>query len=877
MSRICPVVTLAVAITAAVYADTYTVGFQKTISIPIPGATAAYAVDPQIAEASADQGIVAVMGKSPGTTHLIVVTPGGVQTLEILVPMPPPIYPRGWVAPEAEGQSNEAGYFETRYSSLPEQLTNILDFSRQGQDMSTHFYLAATNFFPSPNNPYDSYSVSSFAITSLSYSIQTNERSVTLVDQLVTESPLTVNGAVIRGLHWQEDGWFFHGGYTSPAPFDGLFLPIRAEGVFGAGYRYRLTEHSRLVPSFYYLTMPAASHTGNPGAILSLLYAYQPSDNLHFSAELGGSRGLGASSSLIYKRHGENLRARFRYTPEKFAALSISNFRGLYSDLTWTRQWFEQFASDLNFTGDRFNLPSFQELSVNGGLQLRYIPFKHWTLFGGTTYSLFHTEVAGETPLEGLYYPQGLGFNSRYFGANFQHQWSRFTAQNTGGHQYLASAHLSFGQLSFNGYAERETDAPTVGFLLSQVTGLAQILTQFGVTATTPQQISDFLNQYAGLINLQYLNNVTINLTPRLEQVSGSATWRGRGYAPQVDYEFLRNIDESVSSDNAVTIHRLSVTQRIGRSNDLLLTLAEYRTRATGQPLAVNPLVALSLRHRFNTAPGFLMMERHGAIKGRVFEDQDGRGADSPSAPGVAGVELILDNRRQTRTGPDGSYRFPGVPEGKHRIQAMLHGETAYYFTTPEQVETSEDGEVNFGIARSLSSLGGEVQDDTPRGVSGIAIVIQGENRRTTIVSGGDGKFLVPRLAAGQYLVSVDGDSLPPGYIVEEPAVVSVPVEDGKAPRASLKIRAIRNISGRVLLYDRTLGQYVGIPGIAVVLTEMSLTTTTDSDGRFLFRELPGGTFTVSADYNGQGINRLVTVPEQPAQLKDINLIMGQR
>ena len=876
MSRFA-VLILGVASAIAVHAASYTVAYQKSITFEVPDATAAYTIDPQIAEASADHGLVSVAGKSPGNTHVVVVTPAGVQTFEIVVPNPPPVYPKGWVAPRPEGLSNENGYYETRYSSLPQQLTNVLDFSRQGIDQSTHFYLAGTDFFPSPNNPYNSNGVSNFAITSASYSVRTPDRSVTLVDQFVDESPLTVGGAIVRGLHWQEGDWFFHGGYTSPAPFQQLFLPLRAEGVFGTGYRFKLTPHSRLIPSFYYLTMPSATHTGNAGPIASLLYAYQPSDNLRFAAEIGESRGLGGSSTLVYRGPGEILRARFRYTPDGFAALSISNFRGLYSDLNWTREWSEAFGSDLNVTNDRFDLPSFHEITINGGAQLRYRPSRHWTLFGGATYSVFHTEAQGQTPLEGIYYPAGVGFNSRFFGVNFQHQWSRYTEQNTGGHQYLASVRTGFGQFSFNGYAERETQAPTVGFLISQVNGLSQLLSEYGVTATTPQQITDFLNQNAALINLQYLNNVTINLTPVREQVSGSVTWMGRGYAPQIDYEFLFNDDQMITGSNELTIHRISARQRIGYSNDLSLTLAQYRARSTGQRPTVNPLVAVMLRHQFNAAPGFLMLERHGSIRGRVFEDLEGQGTYAANSPGVAGVEMILDDRRRTRTGADGTYQFSGVPEGVHTVRAVLHDEVVYYFTTPEQAQVNENGEANFGLARSMASLGGQVQDDVPHPVSGILVAIQGQGHRLTSVTGSNGRFLIPRLPDGEYSVFVDAESLPAGYVIEEPELVRLTTQSGKAAQANLKIRALRNVSGRVLLYDRAAGRYVGIANVKVVVKELPLSMVTGADGAFLFRELPAGLITVSAEYGGQVINKLVNVPEQPAQINDTNLVMGQR
>jgi hypothetical protein len=860
----------------AVHAASYTVGYEKTILIPVAGATAAYSVDSEIADASADQGIVTVLGKSPGSTHIAVIAPGGVQTLEIVVPMPPPHYPKGWVMLRPEG-GFESGYSETRYSSLPQQLTNILDFSRHGEEMTTHFHLATTDFFTSNDNPDDAYAVSKFAITSLSYSFQTAQRSVTLVDQFVDESPLTVGGAIIRGLHWEEGNWFFHGGYTSPEAFESIFLPVLREGVFGAGYRRKLSPHSWLTPSIYYLTMPRASIGGNPGTIASLLYNYRLSDSFHLAAEAGYSRGLGGSFNLLRRRQGENLRVRFRYTPENFAALSVSSFRGLYSDVAWDRQWSQRLGTDLTFTGDRFNLPGFQELLVNGGLQLNYKPLRHWTAFGGGTYSLFRSEVQGQGPLEGIYFPAGVGFDSRHFGATFQHQWSRYTSQYTSGHQWLASVRTGFGPLGLNAYAEKETQAPTVAFLLANANGLEQLLNQYGVTATTPQQIGDFLNQYAALINLQYLRNVTVNLTPVREQVGGSATWAGRGNHPQVEYEFLFNDDQTVSSSTEVMIHRVTATQRLGLSNDLSVTCAVYKTRTPGQPAETNPLVALSLRHHFNTAPGFLMLARHGTIRGRVFEDASGQGEYASSAPGVAGIEIVLDTLRLGRTASDGSFRFSGVPEGKHQIEAMLRDNMPYYFTTPESLETSEDAQVVFGIAPSLSSLGGEVLDDVNHGVSGIVFTIQGENRRLTAISNGDGKFLMPRLPDGEYSVSIESESLPAGYVIEEPSTVRVITVSGKAPRANLRIRAIRNLSGRVLLYDPALGRYVGIPGLAVVLTELSAKATTDADGRFLFRELHSGTFSVSAVYQGRTIKRLANVPETPVQLTGVDLIMGQR
>lgn len=856
---------------------TYTIGYQKTLPIPFPGATAAYAVNSDIAEASADQGVVTVLGKNPGNTHIVVVTLGGVETIEITVPLPPPKFPKGFVPPEDGGSSRETGYYETLYSSLPQQLINVVDFARQGEDLTTHFHLAATDFLPSATNPFGSASPSIFSLTSLSYSMQTSRRSVTLVDQYVNESPLTVGGATVRGLHWQEGDWFVHAGYTSPQSFENIFLPSQREGVYGMGYRLRLTPHSLLTPSVYYLTAPGYIQSARSGSISSLLYTYRPSDDFQVAAEIGYSMGVGGSFNLTRRRPGEYLRARFRYTPEDFAALSISNFHGILSDASWTRQWSPRFGSDFNYTGDRFNLPGFQELSMNGGVSLRYRPMEHWTVFGGATYSVFRTEAAGQSPLEGLYLPVGTSVNFRHLGTTLQYQRSRFTGQDTEGQESLVSTRAGFGPVSFSGYAERQTQAPTLGFLLSNVNSLGPLLTQYGVTATSPQQISDFLNQYASLINLQYLQNVTIHVTPVQEQVSGSLSVKTPAAYPQFDYQFLYNSNQTVSSSNELIIHRLTGTQRLGRSNDLSLTVARYTSKAPGQVTTNNPFVLVTMRHHFDTAPAFLVLERHGAIHGRVFDDADGQGEYTSAAPGVSGIEVVLDEKRRTRTGSDGSFRFAGVPEGKHQVHALLADGTPYYFTTPESAELPESGEANFGIARSLSSLGGEVRDDSNRGIAGIVVAIHGKERRLTAISGGDGKFLVPRLPDGEYSVSVEADALPAGYMIEPPAVAEVVTKAGGAARANFRIRALRNVAGRVLFYDAKLGQYVGVQGVVVTLQELSVHSTTASDGRYLFRELPAGTYVISAEFQGRTMNQIVKVPDDPAQIDNINLVIGQR
>src|ERR1041385_7197915 len=112
------------------------VAYQKTLQLSVAGATAAYSLDPNIADATAFNGVVEIVGKAPGSTSIVVVTSAGAQTLAVTVPVPPPILPPGFEPPERLG-TGESGTYEFRYNSDPSQITNSIELKRtQGQSFT---------------------------------------------------------------------------------------------------------------------------------------------------------------------------------------------------------------------------------------------------------------------------------------------------------------------------------------------------------------------------------------------------------------------------------------------------------------------------------------------------------------------------------------------------------------------------------------------------------------------------------------------------------------------------------------------------------------------------------------------------------------------
>ena len=164
------------------------------------------------------------------------------------------------------------------------------------------------------------------------------------------------------------------------------------------------------------------------------------------------------------------------------------------------------------------------------------------------------------------------------------------------------------------------------------------------------------------------------------------------------------------------------------------------------------------------------------------------------------------------------------------------------------------------------------MRSDSGNGILGVEIQISHEAREIRAHTGSEGEFRLEGLPSGDYEIKINANSIPPGYSVAELKPALAAVEPSTPARVAFILKAVRNIAGRVLIYDRAAGQEIPLANTVVLLRELSRASTTDADGIYLFRDLPAGSYSLKVSYKGSDTTRAVTLPDSPAFLKNIDI-----
>jgi len=286
-------------------AETIHVSVHQTTVVKFAHATAAYAVDPSIADAVARAGEVSVSGKSTGATQIVVVTGNGQLIFDVSVTAPI------GAAPQKQKRGGTEGRIEARYGTAERQTHGIIDV---GHDAShdgttaegtrrTELHVESVHYGASA-----SYRAAT-TLPSVSYRIFTPGRELTFFDRLTDESPLTISNTTVRGLHFISDRWRVHAGTTAFTSYQSFLIPAQHQNLLDAAFRINAN-------------VTAGALITSKGSVASMLYDYRPSDRLFARGELAVSRGVGAAAQFGLDGDRDRVRADLRYRPRDFVNIS---------------------------------------------------------------------------------------------------------------------------------------------------------------------------------------------------------------------------------------------------------------------------------------------------------------------------------------------------------------------------------------------------------------------------------------------------------------------------------------------------------------------------------------------------------------------------
>ncbi len=763
-----------------------------------------------------------------------------------------------------------------RCASTPvhSQWQNIVDLSSRQGDRVMRFHMANSNYLEGLSGS------SPVALPGLSFEIDTSQRDVTLVDQLVVNSPLTLDNVLVRGVHLREGSWFFHAGYTSQSVFQNVLLPTQKDTVGGFGYRFRLGVHTSLTPNLYYVAADTGlAATAHSGAIGSLVFRHEVTNRLKVLAETGYGRGMGVAGRLDFQRSAEErLSGDFRYEPASFSSVSVNNLHGVLSTLRWDRKFHKKLTSSANFSGNRYDLAqSTAQVNVTSDWNLDYRLSKHWSANSGLVYSRFSGGIGSSGYLQNVQIPMGVNFTSSHWGAGFLYRDSVASNEGGSGPGFRGTATWGMQPWHVSVFFDRQTNVPTVSALVSSVPGLQDLLDRLGISATTPQQIASLLQNDAMLQALGLVSNLTLNLSPVLTQAGGTLSWSKRASSQQLFLSYLYSSNQMTTSTQQSMVYSATYSRKLTPSNTIFASYSLYSAKSPGAASDYRPLFEISLRHRFNSVPSFLLPGRKGTISGTVFQDMHLAGVFKEGMPPMAGVEVALDGARRTTTDAAGRYSFSRVPFGPHRLQVAYRTERPFYFTTQSDVTAEIDTAVNFGIAFSRARLIGHVLNDAGSPILGVKVEVTGAERTYNAQTDAGGTFTIADLAAGAFRAEISPESLPMGYVSDrmEPVVDELLV--GLPKHITFHVKAIRAIAGKVNIFDAEQKSEVPVPGVKVRVVETGAESTTDREGNYLFREMPAGTFTLTISYQGKDFKLAVSLPPAPTFSRGNDFSLGRR
>jgi len=196
------------------------------VQLDFPGAVAAFAVDPSTAEVSLADGRLQVRGRRAGQTMVSVVMPTGVETLTILVD--PSL---SFLAAQHAAGARNATIADVSYDTGLRRFSTGVSANFEDGERKARLRLEAVR----QDRP--DYAGRTWSLPYASVAIETPRSRLVLLDEFVQASPLTIDGATVRGAHLYQSPFELHAGTVSRSPLDDVLFAQNGDRVASAAWR----------------------------------------------------------------------------------------------------------------------------------------------------------------------------------------------------------------------------------------------------------------------------------------------------------------------------------------------------------------------------------------------------------------------------------------------------------------------------------------------------------------------------------------------------------------------------------------------------------------------------------------------------------------
>jgi hypothetical protein len=801
---------LLVAIAAPAFAADVTLTPGESRRMEIFGVTAAWTIDASVADVSVVQGSITLFGRAAGRTKLIVSGVTGEHTYDVSVTQ------RAGTQTGASHARADRATAELRYASAAGEVQSAVHVTHEDAKRRTEATLRTIHQTETPAGERARTSVAE-----ASYRIFTPGRELTFFDRDVDHSPLTLAATPLRGIHYLDEHWRLHAGYTAYATYRSFLVPIERQFVAGGGYAFRASARSTVTPSFFAIR--------GEGTVGSVLYDYARDERLAVRGEIGYSHGLGAAGAVDYDGERDRVYASLRYRPHDFAVAGNATPRGFFGDASWTHEYGRGSTGTASWSAT--DTAGVRVMSAAADVDHRLND--DLALLGGASWASFDGRRTWTIPA-GVRAELGrVGVTALY-------------RQSSGGPGGRLALRTSLGRFYASAYADHQRNVPTLAVLFAERPDLALALEELGINASSPADVARALREHAVLAELGFIDGVTLELAPSRTQFGFEAAYLGTTAArQQLRLRLLRNVIETVSARTTSTIATISYARRLTDAADVFASWTYWRTDTAAAGSRTQPFAEIGVRRSFDTLPS--LFGGSGTIAGAVFADEDLDGRSD--GRGVA-AEVELDGAKVQRTREDGSFAFTGVPGGVHRVTARVPDRPEAYFTTPSRVEAEPGQRVEFGVSATPARLLGRVIDDAGRGIAGVRVLLARGAKQLVATTSSDGGFSFAA-SPGEWQMSLLTDSVPAGYSVTGSEARAVMLDLAAPAQVRVALDAHRGIRGQAA------------PAAEIDVQPLRIRVRADAQGRYALRSLPPGALTLTSG----GIVRRVELPAEPATL----------